>query len=67
MMTADDVRYLLQKACEKAGAQNKWAAKHAFTPQFVNMVLVGRKPPSEKICKVLGIEVRRETTYRKVS
>ena len=67
MITADDVRALLRKACENAGTQQAWADKHAFTSSFVSFVLLGRKKPSRKLCKILGIEVRRETTYRKVS
>jgi len=54
-MRIDDVRKLLASRCEEAGGQNAFARAHKLAVQYVSQVLLGRRPPSAKMCKVLGI------------
>jgi hypothetical protein len=66
-MTADDVRRLLQRACDDAGSQRAWALRHGVSVVYVNDVLGGNREPGPAICKVLGLEAERHTTYRKIT
>ena len=63
-MNTDAVRDMLRNACNAAGTQAAWAAKHKLAPTYVSDVLNGNRDPGEKICKALGIEP--EVSYRKV-
>jgi hypothetical protein len=47
-MNADEMRALLQKACDKAGSQSAFARKVGVSVAHVNAVLHG-KPPGRKI------------------
>lgn len=38
------------------GGQAAWAKRHGISKQYVNHVLLGRKPPGEKITKAMGLE-----------
>ena len=66
-MTADDVRKLLQRACDDAGSQRAWAMRHGVSVVYVNDVLGGNREPGPAILQVLGLEAERRTTYRKVT
>ena len=55
MLTADDVREMLRRECEKAGGQSAWAKSHGVSPQFVCDVLSGYRAPGEAIAKGLGL------------
>lgn len=65
MLTADDVRKELQAAVDRAGAIKLWGYRHGFSQPFVSNVLAGRRPPSARLCKVLGIRktMRRRQVY----
>lgn len=66
-MTADDVRDLLRKACEKAGSLRAWAREHGLSAAYVSDVIAKRREPGPAICEAFEIEaVRGETTYRKM-
>jgi hypothetical protein len=54
-MRLEDVQSLLQKRCAAAGGQRAFATKHRLTVQYVSQVLLGQRPPSARLCKVLGI------------
>lgn len=65
-MTADDVRELLRKACEKAGGIRAWARQQKLSAAYVSDVLTERRDPGPSILKAFGIEaIRGEMTYRK--
>jgi DNA-binding transcriptional regulator YdaS (Cro superfamily) len=55
-MRLEDVQSLLQKRCGSAGGQRAFAAKHGLKVQYVSQVLLGQRPPSARLCKVLGIK-----------
>ena len=54
-MRLEDVQKMLRKACEAAGSLGKFAEAHGLTKQYVSQVLAGGRPPSEKLCDVLGV------------
>ena len=63
-MTADDVRKILQRSCDRVGSQTAWAVSAGVSLAYVCDVLAGRREPGESILKPLGLE--RVTIYRKV-
>jgi hypothetical protein len=66
-MTADDVRRLLQRACDDAGSQRAWALRHGVSVVYVNDVLGGNREPGPAILRAFGLEKERRTTYRKAT
>ena len=54
-MRIDDVRKLLAARCEEAGGLHAFARAHSIAVQYVWQVIHGRKQPSAKVCKALGI------------
>ena len=52
MVNDEDMQKLLEAAC--GDNQRKWAKKHKFSPQYVNQVMNGKKPMSERMAKILG-------------
>lgn len=52
----DEVRQLLRKRARAAGGQNKWAAEHHVSEQYVCDVIAGRRLPGEAITNALGLE-----------
>lgn len=63
VMTEDEVKEALRRACEKAGNVRTWALANDVSPQYVGDVLNGNRKPGESILKPLGIEV--VITYRR--
>jgi phosphohistidine phosphatase SixA len=55
-MTDDDLRTLLQAACDKAGSQAAWAKAHGLRAQLVSDVLCARREPTAKLARALGLE-----------
>ena len=66
-MTADDVRQLLRKACDKAGSNRAWAQANDVSPAYVSDVLLRRREPGPAILDPLGLEAieERRVTYRR--
>ena len=62
-MTADDVRYLLRRACAKAGSALAWAKANGFSAPYVSDVLRGRREPGPRMCETLRVVP--EVIYRK--
>ena len=56
MLTADQVREMLRKECEKAGGQSAWARKHILQQSYVNEVVNGKRPINATISRLLRIE-----------
>lgn len=54
-MRIDDVRELLASRCRDIGGQGAFARRHKLQVQYVSQVLLGKRPPSAKMCKALGI------------
>ncbi len=54
-MTIDEVRALLEAECKAAGGVRVWALEAAMSAQFVSAIINGKRPPSERICRALGI------------
>lgn len=54
-MRLDDVQKMLRKACDAAGSLSKFAEANGLQKQYVSQVLSGGRPPSERLCDVLGI------------
>lgn len=63
IMTADDVRNMLRKACEAAGSATAWAEKNDISLQYVSDVLNSRRAPGPKALRALGLIG--EMTYRR--
>lgn len=55
LMNVDDVRRLLERRCREAGGQAAFAEAHGFTKAYVSQVVNAQRPPSERLCDVLGI------------
>jgi len=55
IMTSFDVCIRLRKACDDAGGQSAWAARHAVSPQYVSDVLNARRDPGDSILVSLGL------------
>lgn len=47
---------MLRKRCDEAGGQRAFARAHGLIVQHVSQVVLGQRPPSAPLCKVLGIE-----------
>lgn len=62
MLTIEEVRQRLQKACESAGSQTAWAKAHGMSGAYVSDTIHGRREPGEGILKALGLE--RVVKYR---
>lgn len=54
-MRLTDVQALLRRECADAGGVTAFAEAHKIAKQYVSQVLNGHRPPSEKLCKALGI------------
>lgn len=54
-LSASGVIDFLRFEVEQAGGQKEWALANGVSPQLVNDVLHGRRAPSAKICKPLGL------------
>jgi len=55
-MRIADVQDLLRQLCSAAGSRRAFANAHGLNVDYVYQVLSGRRPPSAKLCKVLGIK-----------
>ena len=55
LLTADQVRDRLRKACEAAGGQSQWAKSEGVSVQYVNDVLRGRRDAGISIAEGLGL------------
>lgn len=67
-MTADEVRAMLSKACEKAGSLRAWAREHKVSAAYVSDVLNGNRTPGPSILEPLGLALLERTvthTYRR--
>jgi hypothetical protein len=62
-LTTDDVRAMLAIAVKSEGSQRAFGRKHGFTNAYVSDVILGRRPPADAICKVLGIVRKVSKTY----
>ena len=54
-MRVEEVVALLRQACDEVGGYYPWAQRHRLSRQYVREVLVGLKPPSDRIAKALGL------------
>lgn len=61
-ITDREIALRLAVACDAAGGQKEMAKKLGVAVSFVNAVIHGNKPPSDRILKELGLE--RVTFYR---
>lgn len=52
----EDVRELLEKLCHDAGGQREFARQHGLNVAYVSQVILGRRPPSDDMCKILGLK-----------
>jgi hypothetical protein len=48
---------LLHAAVKKAGSQKTWAKRAGIDRPFVNKVLHGRKRPTKKMIRALGLRI----------
>jgi hypothetical protein len=54
-MRLEDVQTLLRKRCEEAGSMSAFADQHDINKQYISQVINGHRPPSERLCGILGI------------
>lgn len=59
-----DMYRVLGEACEAAGSQKAWAARHGVSAGHVNDVLNDRKPAGPAVLAALGLQ--RATRYVKM-
>jgi len=62
VMTEDQVRKLLAKACETAGGQKAWALTAGVSGAYVSDVLAGNRSPGKSILAALGLD--KAVTYK---
>lgn len=55
-LTIEEVREMLNKACEKAGGGAAFATAHGLSRQFVWQVRQGVRQPSQELCAALGLK-----------
>ena len=67
-MTHSQLIRRLREACNEAGSQTAYAQALGVRPQFVSNVLAGRRDPSRKLLKALGLErvVRKTVSYQPI-
>lgn len=58
IITEEDVRDRLRRACEAAGGRQQWSDAYEVSPQYVGDVLRGQRKPGEKILRALGLTRR---------
>lgn len=56
LLTAEDVRKLLEREVERIGSQRAAARQAGVSVQFLSKVLAGTSPPGEKLPAWLGLE-----------
>lgn len=55
LFSADDVRAMLRRECEKAGGQSAWARAHDVAQSYVNSVISGKQIAGLKLSTALGL------------
>jgi len=55
-MTAEKLRDMLRRECERAGSQAAWAKKHGIGPAYISDIISGRREPGAKLLRALGVE-----------
>lgn len=55
-MRQADVQEMLRKMVEPTGSARAWAAKKGVNASYVSQVMRGSRPPSEALCKAMGIK-----------
>lgn len=55
ILTADDVRVMLRKECDKAGGIRAWSRAHSISAAYVSRVLRGEKEIGDSIATALGL------------
>jgi hypothetical protein len=53
----NDIVQLLRTEVEGAGSQLAWAAKNGIDRTFLNQVLRGKRTPSPKMIRALGLRI----------
>lgn len=61
VLSRKDVIRLLREEVERVGGQVAWSKKMGINRAHLNLVLNGRRPPSENILAALNLD----TVYRK--
>ena len=56
ILTNDDARKMLRRACEAEGGQSEWALKHGVSKQYVGQILTGDDALGWKIARALGLK-----------
>lgn len=56
LMTEDEVRDLIRQKCTELGGQSAFARTCGVQPQFISMVLTGKRAPSDVILEAVGVE-----------
>ena len=51
----EDVQKLLAKRCAEAGGQRAFARVLGINVGYLHKVLTGKSPPSERMCKAIGV------------
>jgi hypothetical protein len=55
-MTEPEFHTLLSRSCQAAGGQKAWGADHGFHLSYVNDVIKGRRPPSDRMLEHFGLK-----------
>lgn len=57
-MTIDGLLKRLRRRIRRAGSQRAWAKEHRIDESVLSDVLNGRRDPSDRLCKALGVRRR---------
>lgn len=56
MFTIEETREKLRQACRESGGQSAWCQKHGITAPFLSEILRGRRDPTERVVRLIGLE-----------
>ncbi len=56
MLTEEDAREMLRKACAEAGSPSAWATKHHLSRQYISQMLDGSDHIGWKIARAIGLK-----------
>lgn len=63
MVTENELRDILQKACEKAGSQKAWAGANDVSAGYVNDILQAKRGFGKSVLKALGYKELKQYVF----
>lgn len=64
MTTLPELLRHFERQLTKAGGLSAWGERHGFTPGYLSQVRHGNKPPSPRLCAILGYREVKQDVQR---